>query len=383
MISSTILFFLSLVYLIKSSDLVVKQISLYLLAYVIFVVASNEIFGADFSSKSGVFQGGVNQITFMLILFYVPFICVLGTRKHWTRSEVPMRARYSLKEESVITFFMLPFLIFLIWYLNEKGFRITGRFIEYAGVRNTLVDYFYIYFVVMLSIFQRSRLMLLFGLVAFLAHFIAAERMRAFVYIITIGMHYYGLQDRKSLSSLFLLSGFIIAEFIGIMRHGDALGPSDYNVTHFGSVTVSSLYILDYSSALDFIDRFRFLLGSVAANIIPSSLVPDSYNLRYDILNYADIPGGGWLPIFYYVFGSLIYVPIMSLFISISYRQISSSLMISHKPELYALLLTFVATTPRWFMYTPYQVFKMPLYAFVLTYIIHKLVKAVANAKSA
>lgn len=383
MISSAILFFLSLFYLMKSSDLVVKQISLYLLAYVIFVVASNEIFGADFSSKSGVFQGGVNQISFMLILFYVPFICVLGTRKHWTRIEVPMRARYSLKEESVITFFMMPFLIFLIWYLNEKGFRITGRFMEYAGVRNTLVDYFYIYFVVMLSIFQRSRLMLLFGLVGFLAHFVAAERMRAFVYIITIGMHYYGLQDRKNLSSLFLLSGFIIAEFIGTMRHGDMLASSDYNVTHFGSVTVSSLYILDYSSTLDFIDRFRFLLGSVAANIIPSSLVPDSYNLRYDILNYADIPGGGWLPIFYYVFGSLIYVPIMALVISISYRLISSSLMKSHKPELYALLLTFAATTSRWFMYTPYQVFKMPLYAFVLTYIIHKIVKAVANAKSA
>ena len=37
------------------------------------------------------------------------------------------------------------------------------------------------------------------------------------------------------------------------------------------------------------------------------------------------------------------------------------------QPAFYAATLAFIATSPRWFMYTPYQILKMPLYAFILS----------------
>ena len=373
---------ISAYYFISSPDLVVKQLSLFVLAYFIFVTLSTFIFGADYSKHSGLYEGGLEIITLLILSFYLPFLYVLRSKLHWEFRIKMQHKSFEAISESITLLLMMPFLIFLIYYGYNTGFRLTGAFLDHVGDRSTLTDYFYIYFVCMLSLFPKSRVVVLMGCIAVFLHIIAAERMRAFVYIIVLGIHLFNIENRKYIASLVLSAGFILASILGSLRSlgGDN---SEYNVTHFGSVTISSLHLLDYSSFLEITERVKLSLGMIAANIIPSSLIADEFNVRKDILNFADIPGGGWLPVYIFVVGgAYIFVFLAGFLLALVYRNISKSFMDDANPALYALLLTFVSTTPRWFMYSPYQVLKMPLYAFFGVVVIGLLLGSKRYARS-
>jgi hypothetical protein len=120
-----------------------------------------------------------------------------------------------------------------------------------------------------------------------------------------------------------------------------------------------------------------FSFGTFIANLVPSSIVPESYNIRRAILTFAIIPGGGWFPIFIYVKGGFFAVVTLGVVLGRAYLRLRlrvqrPSMM---QPAFYAAALVFIATTPRWYMYTPFQLLKMPLYAFILTAILIMLQK--------
>jgi hypothetical protein len=361
---------------------VVKQLSLFILSYFVFVTLSTIIFGVDYSRNSGVYEGGLEKISLLILLFYFPFLYVLRAKLHWSSCNKMRHNKINITNESLTMIVMLPFIIFLIHYGYNTGFRLTGDFLDHVGERSTVTDYFFVYFVCMVSLFPKSRIVVLMGCISVFLHIIAAERMRAFVYIVVLGIHLFDIENRKYIASMMLSLGFVLATIIGSLR--SLGGPtSEYNVTHFGSVTVSSLHLLNYSSLFEWTERVKFLLGMIAANIIPSSLIADEFNIRKDILNFADIPGGGWLPVYFFtVGGSYIFVLLAGFLVALVYRNISKLFMSNPSPATYALLLTFVSTTPRWFMYSPFQVVKMPLYAFAGVVVISLLLGSKRYARS-
>lgn len=353
-----------------SHDLVQKQLALFIASYFIYVVLSDYFFGMEFSRKSHVGNIGIDLVSPTLFLFWVSFYFASSIKiGRGVGDTIPLRQPGGNSTTVNTVILALPLILFFIYFAARTGVRVTGTFLDYRGERSTVTDYMFVYYAALVSQYRNSRLLLVVGLFAGTSHLLAGERLRTFVYLILLLVNYFELDKRRHMSSAFLLGGFFLATYIGLLRSGNLDVVRDYNITHFGSVTVSSLYLLDFGTTLSTFQKMQFLLGTFAANIVPSSLIPESYNIRQAILTFANIPGGGWLPVFFKIQSGMIGVAVGGVIVGRMYRWVLAktrrvSLM---QPAYYAATLTFIATTPRWFMYTPYQILKMPLYAFMLS----------------
>jgi len=353
-----------------SRDLVQKQLALFTASYFVFVFFSKALFGQDFSSKTSIGNFGIDVVSTGLIVFWICFYFASNVKfRRAERSGLPLRFPGGRTTTISTLILALPIFAFFAYYFGRNGIRLTGEFLEFRGERSTLTDFVLVYYVALLAYYRNSRLMLAVGLIAATSHFLSAERLRSFVYIIVILLNYYRLDTRRHISSLFFLVGFVVATAVGQLRTGSMTGNPDYNITHFGAVTVSSLYLLDFGSTIGPGQKLMFSIGTVIANLVPSSWVPEAYNIRRAILTFATIPGGGWLPVFFSVQAGLFGVIAAGLAMGKGYQKILACTrrQTEMQPAFYAATIVFISTTPRWFMYTPYQILKMPLYAFAIT----------------
>jgi hypothetical protein len=366
---------------IKESDLIKKQLSLYLFSFVIFVVFSQVIFGKQYSGKHDIFTTGLDQLKHIIYFFSLTFF--LFSRNLPNTPHLKVHTLKKIRGFELIL--SIPILIFLINYSATKGIRLQGEFVEHAGDRSVWVDYMYVYTVACLISLRGSLVILLVAVLLALAHLLAAERMRAFVYIVSFLIVYYRLYEKKHQSSFVFLIGFTLATFIGILRHGSVSTNDSYNVTHFGSVTISSLFLLDEANSFDFIQQTKFFSGSIVANIIPSSFLSEEFNIRQFLVNQQDIPGGGWLPIWIYAIGGYIGVFILAYALAWFYRWMlytrNPMKLTKHDLAKYAMMVIFIATIPRWFMYTPFQVIKMPLYGYICTFLLLSFIQEFSKGK--
>lgn len=360
---------------LQSSDLVKKQVALYLFSFVFLVVASELFFGKEYSNKSASFITELEQVKNIIYLFSLTFF-LLTIR-------IPAIKSFTVapyKNSNVVSIALsLPIIACAIIYFSENGIRLSGEFLLYADDRNVWFDYVFVYAVCCLVVMRGSKIVALSAGLMAIAHLLSAERLRAFVYVMTFLILYYQVQDKRYQAALILGVGFSFATFIGLIRMGGVQLNDVYNVTHFGSVTVSSLFLMDEASYFDTIQRIQFFVGTIAANIVPSYLLPEPFDIRSYIFSAQNIPGGGWLPVFAFAIGGYMMVVGLGAMLGLSYRGIigNSNAATETATQLakYSALVIFVATVPRWLMYTPYQVLKMPLYGFIGTWLLAKVIR--------
>lgn len=351
---------------LKHSDFLIKQMSLFVCLFIIYVRLSEYIFGLEFSARQGVHP--LDEVHYSVIGFYLIFLFI-----NWRNNALQINldaTRITGSYEILAGILLLPFIIYMCFYLYNNGVRITGAFQDHRGVRNVLTDYMFVYFCVVMVILRSSKLILIAGLFAALAHLLSAERMRTYVYVVAILINYLDIERRNKISVLFLFFGFVFANIIGLLRTGDGLDQNqNFNVSHFGSATVSSLYMLDYQSVLSFYEKVKFSFGMVLGNVIPSILLPIDYDVRRSLFENRPIPGGGWLPVFIYsVSGGYLGVLFLSLSLGYWYRTLRARVIKDSSVQglYYIAFIIFVSTSARWFMYTPYQIFKMALYGVII-----------------
>lgn len=372
---------LFLIIFVKESDLIIKQLALYVLSFVVFVVFSQLIFGKQFSAKQDIFISKLEQIKHIIYFFSVTFFIF--------SRELPKASQLETKSYKNISGFdfilALPIFVFLIYYSTTTGIRLRGEFLDYAGVRSIWVDYMYVYSVACLISVRGSAIIscLILGLA--LAHLLAGERMRAFVYIVSFLITCYSLDKKRHQASFIFLIGFTLATIIGFLRMGSVQLDNSYNVTHFGSVTISSLYLMDESYSFSLAQKMKFFIGASLANIVPSAFLSEDFNIRLFLANASNIPGGGWLPVWVYSIGGFVGVFFSALAIAIFYRWMLSVkhgvLLTRHDYAKYAMMVVFISTIPRWFMYTPFQIIKMPLYCYILTFLLVGFIQAYSKKR--
>ena len=349
-------------------DLVKKQIALYLLAFIVFVVFSQLLFGRQYSPRQGGFYVGIEYVKFSLYLYAAVFY--LFTRK--LKNTLIFNPKPLGRIDGFDIILSAPIVAFVIYYASVKGYRLDGSFMDYVGHRSVWVDYFFVYVVASLVSSRGSLLIASLAAAIAFAHLLAGERMRAFVYILSLLIVLFNFGQRKNLSSILLLFGFVVATFIGQIRHDNV--NDNYNITHFGSVTISSLSLVEASLNFDIYQRLKFFIGIVVANIIPSSMLGTDMNIRAFLFENRNIPGGGWFPVWAYAVAGYYGVALSAFFSAIFYRFLNTLKMVSGREKTnlakYTMLVIFVATLPRWFMYTPYQIIKMPVYGFVVCYLL-------------
>ena len=358
---------------LKSHDLVIKQLAFYIALYVLMVVFTELIFGMGFSPQAERFEDNTTIITILLILFCAPFLVRFNHRS--SIGPVDFYKAYSMSYEAFIFFIATPLFLGMLYLLLTNGVRLTSGFEDHVGDRNIMVDYMYVYYVSILAVFRRSKVLFLLGVLSFTVHFLAAERMRAFVYVLTILITYFDLYERRKLSSAVLLMGFGMATVVGLLRSTNI--NTEYNVTHFGSVTISSYYLLEFEELLSKSQKLFYSVGTIAASIVPSSIIPAELNIRKAIYNYADIPGGGWTPVYIFITSGFLGVFVTGWLSSSLYFSALRVLNGKYVPYYYAPLVIFVSTCPRWFMYTPFQLIKMPLYGLLLSFTLFNLLRLI------
>jgi len=353
-----------------SSDVLKKELLLFSILFVVFVVFSDLIFGKSFSRLSETFMSDLNQIKYSLYVFIFIFFYINRS----ISIPPPFRLSFSRKVHALDWVLSIPVLIFLAYYASSKGFRLDSSYVESVDIRSIWVDYVFVYCIVCLVALRGSSLIMWLMILVCAFQFIAAERMRVFIYAMSLLIVVFHAYDRKNLVSMFLIGGFFLATMVGKLRQlsENIVANEGVNLTHFGEVSISSMYLLDESTAFSLYEKFDYLIGIIVFNILPTFVLGDEYNIRHQLFEAQNIPGGGWYPVWWFVIGGLPLLILFSIITGMLYRWLvtykSSTIHTRVDIAKYAMLVVFVSTAPRWFMYTPYQVLKMPLYAFIGTY---------------
>jgi hypothetical protein len=132
--------FAYLVLFVKESDLMRKQIAMYLFSFVIFVVFSQLIFNKQFSAKQGLFSSGLDTAKYIIYLFSISFF--VFTRKLSAFPVFHVKPLYSVSYFDLIL--SLPIAAFFLFYASTTGVRLSGEFLDHVGERSIWVDYMYV-----------------------------------------------------------------------------------------------------------------------------------------------------------------------------------------------------------------------------------------------
>ena len=190
---------------LKSHDLVIKQLAFYIALYVLMVVFTELIFGMGFSPQAERFEDNTTIITILLILFCAPFLVRFNHRS--SIGPVDFYKAYSMSYEAFIFFIATPLFLGMLYLLLTNGVRLTSGFEDHVGDRNIMVDYMYVYYVSILAVFRRSKV--LFLLVCWASLSTSSQRReweRLFMYWQFL-LHTL-ICTRRKLSSAVLLMGF-------------------------------------------------------------------------------------------------------------------------------------------------------------------------------
>ena len=348
-----------------SKNIAVSLITFFSLFYYSQVVFVDQIYGLSFSPSADRMLG--LEINTMCLFVFVTIFSLFNLR---------INTNFSFKNEfslyrSTDLLLSIPIIIYALFLLESKGIRLDGSFVETTDIRYVIEDYISL-LVVVIVIASKARWMIVMALLILsLSYLLAGERMRFAFLIVPI----YFLFAKKAHSYLFkiaLFAGLFLFEIVSFLRSGIGSVQDGYKITHFGSVTISSLHLFDYTSVLSAMEKFNFLIGIFIGNLIPSMFLPSSYNIRLALPDFVDIPGGGWLSSWFYALGGWVGLLLFSIIFSLFCRRLFVNL---HKqknnPNIHMVIfmILFVVTLPRWFMYTPYQVIRFPLYGLILFFL--------------
>ena len=369
--------FLSFLIFLFKKDINLKIISLFYMSFIIFVNLSTFIFNKEFTSREVNSNEALVEITLILTYFTLIFLMV-----NINTNSINIIECSKLKMGSVQYLLLFPAIIYIANYAYNYGLRLDGSFILNREDRSSLDYYIYIYVTSVFAISTNSRGAKFLLLAFVLVYILSGERMKAYMYVITFLMLYSAIWVKNILSILILLIGFSLAQFMSILRSGEGSGLpiNDVNLTHFGEVTVSSLYLYDYQTQFTFWQNINFSIGLLFGNILPSGFLPKYMDLKHFISSEVNIPGGGWLPVFFYsaagYVGVISFAIILGLFYKILIEKLSSNKNgSSMHASLYVFFVVFSSTLPNWYMYTPYQIIKLPVYALIFTFILLNVTK--------
>ncbi|WP_299061917.1 hypothetical protein [uncultured Polaribacter sp.] len=256
----------------------------------------------------------------------------------------------------------LVIIFYGLFLIYDKGLRVSGAFVDFRGDRSILEDYIAIIFLVFFISSRASKFLIVAFAIISISYLMAGERMRMFIYGGTIFVYLY--RNKLFLLKLGLPIAYIFAEIISVFRSSTSFGVRDsgYFVSHFGSVTVSSLYLDEFTSVLPFTEKIQYYFGIIIGNFIPSSTIPKGFDIRGDLLGKFEIPGGGWFTSFILSTSNwYIYIlTIIMICLLLRHMMNKKSLVTNY------MIFFIIITSPRWFMYSPYLIFRFSIYAVLL-----------------
>ena len=343
---------------LKSKNIVITTLLFFLMLFYIEVVLVDIFFGVGFSEKASKLSQKDLVISILTL-----FVFILYVFNYNINTNFEFKHRFN-KFKLIDIFFFLIILGFTSYLYYTKGIRFDASYSELAKSRLPIEDYAMLAIILVLYLSKGRYLITFAVLVLVSSYFFAGERLRMFVYLFALYMMFSKNQNSNYFRAG-LFAAFGLAMLISMLRSNFA--SSDlYHISHFGGVTISSMYLLDYVQNLDFLEKTQYFFGILLGNLVPSSFLPFDFDIRRSLSDYTTVPGGGWLPIWVFAtggyFGFIVFTTILAVFI----RKLSFKIQTNANNAYLLFFIYFVATLSRWFMYTPYQVIRFPLYILLM-----------------
>lgn len=364
-----ILFCILIIMFLKTENILSTLITFMVILFFLEVVFVELLFSKDFSSKSMLFNS-LNEVKYSLLMF-------VGIFYYFNRGLkddiVFITNFFSVKLIDIPYFFLFMFFLVYKYYFN---FVINaGDYHTIIASRNSLDEYAIPVFIIIL-IMNKGRFLLVtpFFFIALLYAY-SGERLKMFMYIFLLFLLFKG--NLKILNfKFYIFLGVFFAILLSVIRRGGGeSGDLDVHLSHFGELSISSMYLIEYSNGLSVSERGMYLLGLFIGNIVPSSMLTIDMDIKRSLIYFANVPGGGWLPVWFYALGGY---PLLIVF-SVMFSKLSQIVQKKahnekNKKNYFSIVyVVFIIMVNNWFMYTPYQIFKFPIYTLIILSAIYLL----------
>lgn len=281
--------------------------------------------------------------------------------------------------------------LFVVLYFGVQGDTIFESGLYGSGEiqKSALHEYFIVFFII--SIFLKNpqsyiQTIILFILLVFYTYktLIYGGRIEILqIWLAVLYLKYNYFFNKKMIVLLFIFFSYVIFDFISQVRENPLLILSLEDLNFLGNlfkektVILSSLQGDVYQSSLRVVGLFRdgaidfttsllSFMSVVFFSFVPSSYMPDFYNLSNYKIDVAKSGGGGLISSFSFVwlyyFGPVLFGLFIGFFIRLFYRLNNPII------NIYGLLI--LITFPRWFSYYPAILFRMNLLGVLLILLI-------------
>ncbi len=295
------------------------------------------------------------------------FVCIVSFVNYKVKTDLQYLGKlWHFKLMDLAPFLLICSFAIYVIYTKSSG-TLDGKYADAIVNRAPIFDYVFILVVLAVFLSKGRFLVLLATSLLAVGFLLAGERLRGFAYALVL----YGFvfNDFSSVRfKVLLVLGVGLGVFISIIRSN--FGSMDgVHASTFGGVTISSMYLLEYVDEMNLNARLGYLLGILFGNFVPASYLPEGLDIRSALFGYANIPGGGWFPVWFHALGGYSGAFLISVVTAYLVKFVSlgvEGLMRRGSSVNRLFFIMFLAQLPKWFLYTPYQFLKISLYAVLL-----------------
>lgn len=348
---------------IRSKNTLTTLLVFLVIMHFLEVVFVELFFGKEFSTKAGMFDS-LNIVGNCLFVFVIIFYFFNGRLSDVKSFDYTIMR---FRRVDVIPFLLMSSYAVFIYYNSVIVNSLDYHLISEGSL--PIDEYLIVLFTVML-ICSKSRFLVLFSFILIAVIYgYTGERLKFLVMLYTT---YLLLKDSYNVRVPFkvlVLFALFFAIFLDIVRSQDVGSQTEaIHMSHFGELSITSMYLLDFTSDHSLLERTQAFAGIFLGNLIPSSLMPAGFDIKRMLSYQTDVPGGGWLPVWFFAVAGYFGVIVISLMISILGRIFVKSLnnmvsMHKRKEFMFLCFISFNSSAVIWFMYSPYVVFKFIIYS--------------------
>jgi len=332
------------------------------------------------------FQNGasINFLILLNLLFLAGFL--LGCRKI-VDSNINRLQVYGMFTNPFIFHLMNSILIFALLYgLQGENVFVSGGYYQGEVSKSTLHEYF-IAFYLLAALFANPKskfdfyVLILFYLFYVLKTLIYGGRIEVLQLSILVFFLFTNIFRGNKLKFYLLLGiGFFLSYIVAAIRSDPFIilepmklfsisetdGPEIIS-SQFGDVNQSSLRVLGLMDVggIELEQRFLSFMSVVFGFFLPSSYMPDYFDLAQYKQNEFTSGGGGLISAFSYVWLSFFGPAFFGFFVGSAYRFLYHS----NNILLFTYGLLVAITFPRWFAYYPINLFKFCLLPVIFLFI--------------
>ena len=343
--------------------------NLYLLFIFVFILYCN--FSICFSSYimyidnfyTTYYMSDISSIAMGVLALFNSLILLLLPLKKMARAK-----HYRLIDNNKYSLISCVILLFLLLCIFIFGYTRTSS--GARGVPSTLYEYSIILFILLFYYSGKNKTIILLatfllGLFVF-NDFVYGGRITGLQLLLVLFFSLFINKIKKRFLLLFAVIGVLLLVLIGASREGVGLSIETINYTlselsarHFTLDTSyaayhASLVFVDVASVTSTSKKIGMLFKFFASIIVGPRNIPDS-NVSTYTQSISFHGGGGLLPFYGFYYLGIIGVTIIALYVFFLIKTFNKK---SKNKFIKCLAVYFVATLPRWYLYSPLDLFR-------------------------